>query len=113
MQTCQIEVSRLHIFAVSVEGDIDGIEPFLVPELRLEGTLSTYNSASEYLNALIENPPEECDYKILIVTDNDGEVAVFYIYRKPNHNLPIAQLFKIRNNKIYEVLLIFDGRSFD
>lgn len=94
-------------------GDIDGLEPLLATELSFTGTNHTYAyaSASEYLNSLRNDPPEECGYEVLSVTENEGFVAVFYEYQKPKQVMQIAQLFKIKDHKIYEVLLVFDGRG--
>lgn len=93
-------------------GDIKGMEPLLAPELHFAGTFHTFASAGEYLASLRNDPPEKSDYKILSVTENENSVAVFYEYQKPKQAITIAQLFKIRQQKIYEILLVFDGRSF-
>ena len=93
-------------------GDVDGLEPLLAPDLIFEGTFHTYHSDAEYLDSLRNDPPERCGYKVLSVTENEDSVAVFYEYEKPDREMQIAQLFKIKDQKINEVLLIFDGRGF-
>ena len=93
-------------------GDIDGLEPLLATDLSFTGTFHTYGSASEYLNSLRRDPPEKCGYKVLSITENQHSVAVFYDYQKPNRVMQIAQLFKIKDQQIHEVLLVFDGRGF-
>ena len=93
-------------------GDIDGLSRLLAADLRFSGTFHTYASASEYLDSLRSDPPEKCEYKVLSVTEGEGAVAVFYEYQKPDRAMQIAQLFKIRDHKINEMLLIFDGRGF-
>ena len=92
-------------------GDVEGLEPLLAPDLRFAGTFHTFRSASEYLDSLRHDPPEQCPYKVLSATENDDSVAVFYEYHKSGQVMQIAQLFKIKNNKIDEVLLVFDGRD--
>ena len=62
------------------------------------------------MESLKNDPPEKCTYKIVSVTEDDDRVAVFYNYEKADRVIPIAQLFKIANQKIMETLLIFDGR---
>jgi len=93
-------------------GDINGLKPLLATNLSFKGTLQTYHSALEYLDSLRSTPPERCGYKVLSVTESEDSVAVFYEYQKPEHVIQIAQLFKIRDQKIHDVLLIFDARSF-
>ena len=93
-------------------GDIDGLEPLLAADLHFTGTFHNYGSAGEYLDSLRNDPPEKCGYKVLSVTENEGSVAVFYEYRKPDRVMQLAQLFEIRNEQINDILLIFDGRDF-
>lgn len=92
--------------------DIDSLESLLAVDLDFSGTFHTYRSASAYLSSLRNDLPEKCEYKVLSVTENEDSVAVFYEYQKPDRVMKIAQLFKIRNHKIREVLLVFDGRGF-
>nr|CAP48676.1 putative integron gene cassette protein [uncultured bacterium] len=93
-------------------GDIDGLEPLLAANLRFTGTFNTYSSAMEYLDSLRSDPPDKCGYKIISVTENEESVAVFYEYQKLESVVQIAQLFKTKDQKIDDVLLVFDGRGF-
>lgn len=93
-------------------GNIDGLSSLLAADLRFSGTFHDYYSASEYLDSLRNDPPEKTKYKVLSITEGDDSVAVFYEYQKPECVIQIAQLFKIRNCKINEILLVFDGRNF-
>ncbi len=92
-------------------GDIDGLRPLLAADLCFTGTLHAYGTAKDYLDNLKKDPPDECDCKVLSITENEQSVAVFYEYQKPERAINIAQLFKVKNDKIHEVLLVFDGRS--
>jgi len=95
------------------EGKINEIEPLLAPDLKFIGTLKSYSSAKEYLTSLRDDPPEPCSFNVLSITENDDFVGLFYEYLKPNQAMRIAQLFKIKDQLIQEVLLVFDGRGFD
>ena len=95
------------------EGTIDKIVPLLAPDLSFTGTLNSYSSAKEYLASLRDDPPGRCDYNILSITENDDFVGLFYEYVKPNQTMQVAQLFKIKNQQIHEILLVFDGRGFE
>jgi hypothetical protein len=48
---------------------------------------------------------------VLSITESEDAAAVFYEYRKPERLMQIAQLFKITQGKIHEILLVFDGRD--
>lgn len=75
-------------------------------------TSGVFAPAAEYLDSLRSDPPENCEYKILSVTEDDDAVAAFYEYQKPDKEMTIAQLFRIREKQIQNVLLVFDGRGF-
>ena len=95
------------------EGAINELEPLLAPALSFTGTLKSYSSAKEYLASLRDDPPEQCNYNILSITENDNFVGLFYEYVKSDKSLRVAQLFKIKDQLIHEVLLVFDGRGFE
>lgn len=92
-------------------GDIAGLAYLLAHDVRFTGPFHTFYSSTDYLDSLRHDPPEQCGHKILSITENEDAVAVFYEYQKPDKPITIAQLFKIKNEKITETLLIFDGRS--
>lgn len=94
------------------DGDIDGIKHLLAPDLRFRGPLLAFDSAAAYCDALQKDPPEQCNYRILSLTEGEEQVAVFYELNKDGHTLPIAQLFTIRDGLIAEILLIFDSSDF-
>lgn len=92
-------------------GDIEGLVPLLAEDLCFRGTLHTFQSATDYLDSLRDNPPVVCDFTVVSITENRDSVAMFYELTKPNHPLSVAQLFRFREDKICEVLLIFDSRD--
>ena len=93
-------------------GRIEELAPLLATGLRFEGSLYRFNSAREYLAALRNDPPESCRYRIISVTEDEGQVAIFYEYEKPDGALTIAQLFTIENRRIAGITLVFDCSGF-
>ena len=77
--------------------------------LKFSGTFVSFDSLDEYLDSLRNDPPEKCQYRVLSITENSDSVALFYDYEKPNGVIRIAQLFKISDEKINEILLVFNG----
>ena len=92
-------------------GDIDRLEPLLADNLCFTGTLQTYTSSRNYIESLKSDPPEKCIYKIISITQNEDSVAIFYEYQKPDRTIQIAQLFKIIDQKIKDIHLIFDSKG--
>ena len=92
-------------------GDIDGLERLLAPELRFNGPLHSFDTARQYIDSLRADPPEKSRYDIVSITESDDSIAVFYEYHKPDYGMTIAQLFRISDRKISEILLVFDGRD--
>ncbi len=110
MTNQEIAIKYLNKFC---KGEIDDLEPLLAPDFSFTGTLNSYSSAKKYLASLRDDPPELCDYNVISITENDDFVGLFYEYVKPDQVMRIAQLFKIKNQLIHEVLLVFDGRGFE
>ena len=108
MTNRDLALEYLHCFC---DGDIDGIEPLLADELMFVGPSHTYNSTAEYIDSLRADPPENSQYDIISVTQSDDNVALFYIYYKAGKEILVGQLFKIAEEKIKAVLLVFDGRE--
>ena len=92
-------------------GDIDGLAPLLAADLSFTGTLHEFHTASEYLASLRADPPVNSLYKVLSITESDESVAVFYQYQIEDREIRLAQLFRIRESKIHDVLLVFHGRG--
>ena len=65
-----------------------------------------------HMDSLKNDPPEKCGYRVLSVTESENSVSIYYNYEKSGGAITIAQLFKFKNQKISEVLLVFDGRGF-
>ena len=93
-------------------GRIEELAPLLAADFRFEGPLYRFNSAREYLAALRNDPPEPCRYRIISVTEDDGQVAIFYEYEKPDGDLTIVQMFTIENRRIAGITLVFDCSGF-
>lgn len=88
-------------------GSIAGIGAVLASDFRLSGPLFQFDSKSDYLDALSENLQADANAEIISILGTDTEASVFYRY----HNTLIGQLFKCRNGKISETILVFDPRE--
>jgi hypothetical protein len=93
-------------------GDINGLVPLLAEDLQFTGPFHHFSSSNAYLDSLKNDPPEKCGYRVLSVTESGDSVSIYYDYEKSDGAITIAQLFTFKNQKIREILLVFDGRGF-
>ena len=94
-------------------GDVKALVPLLAADLQLIGPLYQFNSADAYVDSLENDPPEQCGYRVLSITENEDSVSIYYDYERNEREITIAQLFKFKNQQIIEMRLVFDGRGFD
>ena len=92
-------------------GDIDGLTPLLTEDLQLSGPFYQFRSRAAYLDSLGTDPLEARSFRVLSLTEDSNTVAIFDDYEKSTATLTIAQLFKFRNERISEMVLVFDGRE--
>ncbi len=92
-------------------GDVGALAPLLTPDLKLRGPFFKFDSADAYLDSLT-NDLEKCGYRLLSITEGEDSVSIYYDYEKSDRIITIAQLFKFKEHKISEILLVFDGRGF-
>ena len=93
-------------------GDVNALAPLLSADLNFQGPLYQFGSAEAYLNSLLVDPPDQCGCKVLSITESSDHVSIYYDYEKNDRSITIAQLFKFKDEKISEILLVFDGRGF-
>lgn len=93
------------------DGDLEAIASLLADELRFRGPFHQFDSRDAYLSCLSDDPLPPSRSHILSVTEHDDHVAVFYEYQKKDGSVTIGQLFKCRDERIIETLLVFDGRE--
>ena len=94
------------------DGNIDALSPLLHDDRRFRGPLIECDSKQHYLSLLHEDPPEPCSYDLLSVTETNDDVSMYYRYRKAQGSITIAHLFRFHDQKIIEILLVFDTRQF-
>lgn len=91
---------------------LEGMEELLADELQFTGPFHQYNSAQDYFQALINDPPVDVSYKILYEFEKLDTVCIVYEFSKAAVKTNMAQIFEIRDGKIYKIILIFDTTAF-
>ena len=92
--------------------DMEELVPLLSKDCSFHGPLYNMNSARDYIDSLKADPPVKFNYKIIHSFENSTSAGLFYLFSKPGIELPMAQLFEIKNEKICRIMLIFDSRPF-
>jgi hypothetical protein len=109
MNNCDVAIEFVKCFCA---GDVDALAPLLTPDVRFKGPFYEFGSADAYLDSLKNGPLEKCGYRVLSITESKDSVSIYYDYEKSDRTITIAQLFKFSNQKVQEILLVFDGRGF-
>jgi len=89
------------------KADIEGIDSLLSIQFNLKGPLFEFDSKQDYIESLNGNLEADPEAEILSVIGNTEEATAFYKYRG---NL-IGQLFRCKEGKIYEAMLVFDTKN--
>lgn len=109
MTNIEVTVNFLRAYA---KGDIKEIQKLISSNFSFEGPDADYNSKDSYLDSLNSNLPEASDFKILHTFENGNEVLLIYLFEKDGINTKISHYFKVDDNKIDEMFLIFDNNIF-
>lgn len=82
-------------------------EPF-----RFRGPLFSFSSVTEYVQSLRNDPPVDWDYSIIKAMQSGTSACLIYEFKKPGVVTPMVQLFETRQQKICDILLVFDTAVF-
>ncbi|WP_455197484.1 hypothetical protein [Kaarinaea lacus] len=92
--------------------ELDRLEEILHDSLQFRGPLYQFDSARQYIASLKDDPPTDCSYRILHTFEKDDTVNLIYDFSKPGITTTMSQLFKVVDNKIAYIKLIFDSEVF-
>lgn len=90
------------------EGDVEGLESLLHPDLQFVGPLLECSSRGEYLAGLRGATPEPCSFTLRSIVEEGDEVALLYDYEKASGAITIAQWCRFRDGVIADLRLVFD-----
>ena len=110
MTPLQLALRYLEIFCSGKS--VEALHELFTDDLVFRGPFHSSDSAKAYLDALRSDPPEAAEFELLHSYEDATSACLIYQYSKPGVSIPMAQMFKIRDGKICEILLIFDTRLF-
>ncbi len=106
------EIALRYMEIVYQGKDFDELYTIFSPDLRFKGSLHQYNSAEEYINALKNDPPKGFQYQMIEIFEKESSVCLIYGFSKPGIKVPMAQMFRLKDNRLQEIELIFDSIKF-
>ena len=88
------------------------MENVLAKNLKFTGPFYKYDTARDYIQSLMENPPVDVSYDLLQEYEDKNSCCLVYQYRKPGVDETMAQLFEVEGNRITKIRLMFDASKF-
>ncbi|MCU7947639.1 MAG: hypothetical protein KZQ72_13550 [Candidatus Thiodiazotropha sp. (ex Cardiolucina cf. quadrata)] len=91
---------------------LDTLKELFSDQFKFKGPFFEFNTADEYISSLKSSPPDHFKYEIIESYQNDGSACLIYNFSKPGVTTIMTQSFKVTDNKISEILLVFDTKAF-
>lgn len=110
MKPLELALTYMDIFFSGT--NLDALHYILDEDCIFEGPFFQSRSAKEYITALKADPSKNCSYTLIKSLEHESTACLFYQFEKPGVSTPMAQLFEMRNNKIYKIILIFNTAAF-
>ena len=89
------------------KADLEGIDSLLSTQFKLKGPLFEFGSKQDYIDSLNGNLEADPNAEVISVIGAEEEATAFYKYKG---NL-IGQLFRCKDGKIHESVLVFDTKN--
>jgi len=107
-----LELAYKYMEILFSDKDMDHLKTILTNDCKFVGPFYQFNSAVDYINSLVKDPPVDFEYEIITSYEDDNSACLIYKFSKPGISTTMAQLFEVSGNKIYRIQLIFDTAPF-
>ena len=111
MRPLELALKYMEIFYSG--NDLERLNDILAEDLSFIGPLYTFNSAEDYINSLLGDPPIGMRYEILKTFEDENSTCIIYQFYKGNVSSTMCQLFEVEDEKISKINLIFDTNAFN
>ncbi|MBD3670024.1 MAG: hypothetical protein HUJ29_04550 [Gammaproteobacteria bacterium] len=91
---------------------LQDMENILAPGLKFDGPLYCFSSSRDYLDSLKRDPPVNSTYQLLKQYECTDGACLVYTFTKPGVETLMTQFFKIKNDRITKIKLLFDEQAF-
>ncbi|WP_346755116.1 hypothetical protein [Splendidivirga corallicola] len=107
-----LQLALKYMDIVFSNGDMMQLKGILAQDLVFNGPFHQSNTAKDYIDSMVEAPPEDFEYKLIQSFETASSACLIYEFIKPGVSTTMAQVFEIKNDKIIEIQLIFDTAAF-
>jgi hypothetical protein len=91
---------------------LDQLQEILAVDMQFRGPFHHYHQATDYINSLKSDPPENFRYEMIKTYSDDTSACLVYRFSKPGIKTIMTQIFEVKNDKITHILLVFDTKDF-
>ncbi|MDZ7766463.1 MAG: nuclear transport factor 2 family protein [Melioribacteraceae bacterium] len=109
MTNIEVTVNFLRAYA---KGDIKEVEKLIASDFNFDDPSTEFKTKDSYLESLNNNSVAASDFNILHTFENGNEVLLIYLFEKNGINTRISHYFKVDDDKINEMSLIYDKSVF-
>lgn len=85
------------------------LSALLSTDLKMQGPLFRFTTSADYIKSLRENPPIDLDYEVVHDFESGDTACIIYTIKKATGDFLVAQTFRVRNDKIDQILIVFDS----
>ena len=93
-------------------GELDHLWELFTDNLRFRGPFYEFNSAADYINSLLADPPKDFTYELIKSYEDASSACLIYRFSKPGISTIMTQFFEVEKDKICRILLVFDTQIF-
>ncbi len=108
-----LDLALRYMHLVFITGDFDALWNILGLDLKFKGPVFEFESAEAYIKSMQENPPDRFEFEVLQTFENESSACLVYQFSKPGVSTLMTQTFKTKDQKINEILLVFDRKDFE
>lgn len=108
----QLDVVQKYFDILFLQEDLNELKTIFAKDLKFTGPFFQFNSADEYINSLLSDPPIGFGYEVIEIFEKENKISVFYQFTKDDISTPMAQLFELKDNLIQKILLLFNSADF-
>jgi hypothetical protein len=108
-----LELALQYMHLVFLKGDFDALWNILGLDLKFRGPMYQFDSAEDYIKSMQENPPDRIEFELLQSFENESSACLVYQFSKSGVSTLMTQTFKTKDQKINEILLVFDRKDFE
>ena len=108
-----LELALKYMECVFQTNEFENLRDILAEDLKFKGPFFSFNSANDYINSLQKDPPLGFNYKIIKTYEDNSSACLIYKFSKPGVTTTMMQVFKTDEERIKDILLVFDTAVFN